>query len=80
MKAQVFVTLKPQVLDPQGKAVANALRSLGFPEVADVRVGKYITIEMSGGPEGAEARIRTMCEKLLANPVMETFRCEVKED
>ncbi|MDE0718548.1 MAG: phosphoribosylformylglycinamidine synthase subunit PurS [Rhodospirillaceae bacterium] len=88
MKARVHVTLKPGVLDPQGKAIAHALEALGFDGVADVRQGKYIEIDLkdgSGGDDsagGAEARVgdrvREMCEKLLANTVIENYRIEIE--
>ncbi len=83
MKARVHVTLKPGVLDPQGKAIAHALEALGFDGVADVRQGKYIEIDLkdgSGGDKGAggaEARVSEMCEKLLANTVIEDYRVEI---
>jgi len=83
MRARVHVTLKPGVLDPQGKAIAHALEALGFDGVADVRQGKYIEIDLkdgSGGDEsagGAEARVSEMCEKLLANTVIEDYRVEI---
>lgn len=74
-KAQVFVTLKPAILDVQGQTVKTALEQLGFEGVGDVRIGKYITVEL---PEGAgEEEVRAMCEKLLANPVLEDYRFEV---
>lgn len=80
MKAKVYVTLKNGVLDPQGKAVMGALKSRGFGEVNDVRIGKFIELSLDGA-EGAEeeARIREMCEKLLANTVIENFRIELDE-
>ena len=83
MRAKVHVTLKPGVLDPQGKAIAHALEALGFDGVADVRQGKYIEIDLkdgSGGNSGAgtaEARVSEMCEKLLANTVIENYRVEI---
>ena len=81
MKAKVHVTLKPGVLDPQGKAIAHALEALGFDGVADVRQGKYIEIDLkdgSGGSAGAaEATVSEMCEKLLANTVIENYRVEI---
>lgn len=78
MLARVYVTPKRGVLDPQGKAVAQALHSLGFGDVGDVRIGKYIEIRIADGPKGrAEGRIREMCEKLLANQVIEDFRFEI---
>jgi phosphoribosylformylglycinamidine synthase len=80
MKAIVYVTLKPGVLDPQGQAVQKTLGRLGFPEVADVRVGKYIEIELDErDPERARARVTAMCKELIANPVIEDFRVEVAE-
>lgn len=78
MVAKVYVTPKKGVLDPQGKTVAQALRSLGFGEVEDVRIGKYVEIQLEGRkPAEAEVRVREMCEKLLANGVIEDFRFEV---
>ena len=79
MKAKVTITLKPGLLDAQGKTIKSALESLGFKGVGDVRVGKYLEIELSGA-RGASARkdIERMCQKLLANPVVETYRVEVK--
>ena len=78
MKAKVYVTLKKSVLDPQGKTVQHALSSLGFNEVKDVRIGKYIELELNGMDKSkAEAKIKTMCEKLLANTVIEEYRYEL---
>jgi phosphoribosylformylglycinamidine synthase subunit PurS len=78
MLAKVYVTPKRGVLDPQGKAVEQALRALGFGEVGDVRIGKYVEIRLDDGTrEQAAARVREMCEKLLANQVIEDFRFEV---
>lgn len=81
MRARVHVTLKPGVLDPQGKAIAHALEALGFDGVADVRQGKYIEIDLKdgggGGAGAAEARVSEMCEKLLANTVIENYRVEI---
>ncbi len=78
MKAKIFVTLKSGVLDPQGQAVAHALCRLGFDEVKDARIGKYIELEL--GDQGAsEERLRAMCEKLLANTVIEQYRVETVE-
>ena len=77
MKARVVVTLKKSVLDPQGQAVSRALGSLGFGEVKDVRLGKIIELDIDGS-DAAEARKRVeqMCEKLLANTVIEEYRVE----
>ena len=74
MKAKVFVTLKTGVLDPQGQAVAKTLRRLGYDEVSDVRIGKYI--EVTGEGDLAKARLEEMCKKLLANLVIEDYRIE----
>ena len=80
MLVRVFVTLKEGVLDPQGKAVQNSLHSLGFGAVRDVRVGKYLELHLdAAAPEDAARQARGMCEKLLANPVIEDYRFEVAE-
>jgi phosphoribosylformylglycinamidine synthase len=77
MKARVFITLKDGVLDPQGKAIGHALHNLGFPEVGDVRQGKVIDIELEERDEAAaRARVKAMCEKLLANTVIEKYEIE----
>lgn len=79
MKAKVYVTYKPGVLDPQGKAVRGGLSSLGYAEVADVRQGKYFEVSLEEkDPARARARVEEMCRRLLANPVMEDFRIEVE--
>ena len=78
MKAKIYVTLKKGVLDPQGRAVMGALKSMDFNEVKDVRVGKYMELELSGASkEEEEKRLREMCEKLLANTV-ENYRIEIE--
>lgn len=78
MKATVYVTIKQNVLDPQGSAVEGALHSMGFAEVSKVRVGKYVEFELDTTDRAeAEARITTMCEKLLANTVIEDYRFEL---
>ncbi len=80
MKAKVHVTLKPGVLDPQGKAVQHALAALGFGGVSGVRQGKVIELELSeSDPEKATAEVEAMCEKLLANTVIEDYRVEIGE-
>ncbi|MBI2882093.1 MAG: phosphoribosylformylglycinamidine synthase subunit PurS [Candidatus Tectomicrobia bacterium] len=79
-RAQVYVTYKEGVLEPQGLAVQGILASLGFEEVKQVRIGKYIEVEIEGPPDGRlSERLRTMCEKVLANPVIEDFRFELSE-
>lgn len=75
MKATIHIMLKNGVLDPQGKAIGHALGDLGFDEVGDVRQGKIIELEVSEGTD--EARIKDMCEKLLANPVIEDYKIEL---
>ncbi len=77
MKAKVYVTLKNGVLDPQGKAVAHALESMGHKNVKDVRVGKFFEIEMDANPEQAKAQLQEMGEKLLANTVIENYKIEL---
>lgn len=79
MKARVYVTLKPGVLDPQGKAIHHALESLGFAGVEDVRQGKFIELELKNGTgsDAARAQIDEMCRKLLANTVIENYRIEL---
>ena len=78
MKAKVYVTLKKSVLDPQGKTVQHALSMMGFTEVKDVRMGKYIDLELGALDKAqAEAKTKTMCEKLLANTVIEEYRFEL---
>ena len=74
MKARIFVTLKPGVLDPQGKAIHHALDGLGFRGVEDVRAGKLIELDLADGTSDAD--IEAMCHKLLANTVIENFRIE----
>lgn len=79
--AKIYVTLKAGILDPQGKAVKGGLEALGFPEVEDVRVGKYLEIRMTDDPrENLEARIEEICRRLLANPVIEDFRFEIEQE
>ena len=77
MRARVVVTLKKSVLDPQGQAVSRALGTLGFSEVKDVRLGKVIELDLDAKDEAAaRARVEQMCEKLLANTVIEEYRVE----
>ncbi|MEW9670336.1 phosphoribosylformylglycinamidine synthase subunit PurS [Ammoniphilus sp. 3BR4] len=79
-KATVYVTLRESVLDPQGNAVQGSLHSLGFDEVGDVRIGKYMELEVKlNDRAAAEERIKEMCEKLLANTVIEDYRFELQE-
>jgi phosphoribosylformylglycinamidine synthase PurS subunit len=78
LKATVYVTIKQSVLDPQGVAVQGALHSMGFAEVDKVRVGKYLEFELGTSDRAeAEQRVKAMCEKLLANTVIEDYRYEL---
>jgi phosphoribosylformylglycinamidine synthase len=78
VRAKVHVFLKPGVLDVQGKAVEQALHGLGWPGVGGVRVGKTIEFDLQGSdPSAAQAEVTAMCEKLLANTVIESYRVEV---
>jgi phosphoribosylformylglycinamidine synthase len=79
MKARIFVTLKNGVLDPQGKAIGHALNNLGFASVGDVRQGKLIEIELSESDQTrAKSQLKEMCEKLLANTVIEKYEIELR--
>jgi phosphoribosylformylglycinamidine synthase subunit PurS len=78
MKARIHVTLKSGVLDPQGKAIAHALGNLGFTGVGDVRQGKYIELELAETDKTrARATVEAMCQKLLANTVIEDYAIEI---
>lgn len=80
MRVKIFVSLKKGVLDPQGKAIERSLHTLGYSEVQDVRMGKYLEIEMeSASRANAELRVREMCDKLLTNTVIEDYRFEIEE-
>ena len=79
MKAKIHVTLKQGILDPQGKAIEHALNSLGFKNAANVRVGKYMEVDVHETDRAkADAQIKQMCEKLLANTVIEEYRYELQ--
>ncbi|MBI5234145.1 MAG: phosphoribosylformylglycinamidine synthase subunit PurS [Deltaproteobacteria bacterium] len=79
MKAKVYITYKKAVLDPQGKAVSGALLTMGFKGISDVRVGRLVELELDvSSKEEARRIIKEMCERLLANPVMEDFSIEVE--
>jgi phosphoribosylformylglycinamidine synthase len=80
-RARIHVTLRPSILDPQGKAVAHAVASLGIRGVDDVRMGKYIEITFEDGTEEqARAATEQICRKLLANPVMEDFTFDLTRE
>lgn len=78
-KAKVYVTLKPTLLDAQGRVVQTALENLGYTNVRGVRIGKYIEVELEGEGADIESQVDEMCRRLLANPVIEDYRFEVTE-
>ncbi|GAF13516.1 phosphoribosylformylglycinamidine synthase [Bacillus sp. JCM 19046] len=77
-KVNVFVTLRESVLDPQGVAVKGALHTMDYQEVTDVRIGKFLELQVDS-VDNIEGRVKEMCEKLLANTVIEDYRFEVEE-
>ena len=80
MRARIVVRLRPGILDPQGTTIRRALEGLGFPEVRDMRVGKVLDLTLDETDAGrARQRLEEMCRKLLANPVIEDYTCEVVE-
>ena len=80
MRARVFVTLKPSVFDPQGRTIAEALHSLGYVNVDDVRQGKYFELDLATDEAGAaRQRAAEVADKVLANPVIESYRIEVDD-
>jgi phosphoribosylformylglycinamidine synthase subunit PurS len=79
VKVKVFVTLRESVLDPQGKAVNHALHSLGYNEVVDVRIGKYMELFVDPSGRDVDTVVKEVCDKLLANPVIEDYRYEIEE-
>lgn len=79
MKAVVTVTLKPSILDPQGEAVAQALKNMGVSGVKSVRIGKHIELELEGGHEKVvRAKLEQIAKELLSNPVMENFHLDLR--
>jgi phosphoribosylformylglycinamidine synthase subunit PurS len=81
MRVKIFVSLKSGVLDPQGKAIERSMHSLGYGEVQNVRVGKYLELDVDAPSRAAaEIRIREFCDKLLTNPVIEDYRFEISAD
>jgi len=81
MRVKIFVSLKQGVLDPQGKAIERSLHTLGYHEVCNVRAGKYLELELDASSrDDAELRIREICDKLLANPVIEDYRFEINPE
>jgi len=80
VKAKIHVTLKQGILDPQGKAIEHALDSLGFKNAANVRVGKYLELVLQETDKAkAEVAVKSMCEKLLANTIIEEYQYELSE-
>ena len=78
MRARIHISLKSGVLDPQGKAIGNALKALGFTGIGEVRQGKLIEIDLAeSDPVAARAKVEEMCRQLLANPVIETYAVEI---
>jgi phosphoribosylformylglycinamidine synthase len=78
MKAKIYITLKDGIHDPQGRAVQQSLQTLGFEMVQDVRIGKFLEVDLKDMEnEAAEATIKSICQKLLANMVIEDYRYEI---
>ncbi|MDK2820790.1 MAG: phosphoribosylformylglycinamidine synthase subunit PurS [Clostridia bacterium] len=78
--AKIYVTLKPGVLDPQGEAVGNGLKAMGYKDVTSVRVGKYLELQLDTDDKSyAEEKVDEMCRRLLANPVIEKYRYTLEE-
>jgi phosphoribosylformylglycinamidine synthase len=79
MKARVFVTLKPSVFDPQGQTIAEALHSMGYAGISDVRQGKYFELDVNArSADDARSLAAEVADKLLANPVIESYRVEIE--
>jgi phosphoribosylformylglycinamidine synthase len=79
-KAQIYVTLRPSVLDPEGTAVASGLQQQGYTEVQEVRIGKYIEVTLTTATEeSARKQVNQMCDQLLANPVIENYSFELEQ-
>ena len=78
-KVNVYVTLRESVVDPQGVATIEALQTMGYKEVENVRIGKLIELELDGSATDIDARVKEMCEKLLVNKVIEDYRYEIGE-
>lgn len=78
-KVNVYVTLRESVVDPQGIATKEALQTLGYSEVENVRIGKLIELEINGSSSEIDARVKEMCDKLLINKVIEDYRYEIGE-
>jgi len=78
-KVKVYVTLRKSVLDPQGTAVMGALHTMGYTEVEDVRIGKYLELQVDDSERELDVVVKEMCEKLLTNTVIEDYRYDIEE-
>lgn len=78
-KVKVYVTLRESVLDPQGSAVMGSLHNMGYDEVQDVRIGKFLELQLADAEREVDTAVKEMCEKLLTNTVIEDYRYEVEE-
>ena len=78
-KVKIYVTLKESILDPQGSAVQGSLKKIGYGEVTDVRIGKYLEVEIADTDRDVDTIVREMCEKVLTNTVIEKYRYEIEE-
>ncbi|GKW47595.1 MULTISPECIES: phosphoribosylformylglycinamidine synthase subunit PurS [unclassified Planococcus (in: firmicutes)] len=78
-KVKIYVTLRESVLDPQGSAVMGSLHKMGYAEVEDVRIGKYLELMISDDAQDVDALVNEMCQKLLTNTVIEDYRFEIEE-
>ncbi|MER2049734.1 MAG: phosphoribosylformylglycinamidine synthase subunit PurS [Solibacillus sp.] len=78
-KVKIYVTLKESILDPQGSAVQGSLQKIGYGEVSDVRIGKYLEVTIQDTDRNIETIVKEMCEKVLTNTVIEKYRYEVEE-
>lgn len=77
---KVYVTYKPSVLDPQGEAVKNAVHRMGYNEIEEIRIGKYFEIKVAKSERSVDTMIEEVCDKLLANVNMESYRYEIQEE
>ena len=78
-KVKIYVTLKESILDPQGSAVQGSLQKIGYGEVSDVRIGKYLEVEIADTNRDVDTIVKEMCEKVLTNTVIEKYRYEIEE-
>lgn len=78
-KVKIYVTLKESILDPQGSAVQGSLKKIGFGEVTDVRIGKYLEVTIADTDRDIDTIVKEMCEKVLTNTVIENYRYEIEE-